>query len=194
MLTDLIKAPWHDRQVSAEVLPFSDGTLGALVLFDVLHHLAAPGRFFAEATRVLRTGGRVIMCEPYVGPLSYLVYKFLHDEPLDMSVDPLREQAAGTMRDPFASNQAIPTLLFGRGFAAFRRAFPALALQRREYLSGPSYPASGGFRRKPLLPLPLWRLLRRVEGALPEAWFRLIGFRILVVLERTPQFPSFTAD
>ena len=26
----------------------------------------------------------------------------------------------------------------------------------------------------------------RVEAKLPEAWFRLIGFRILVVLERSP--------
>jgi len=129
------------------------------------------------------------MCEPYVGPHSYPVYKFLHDEPLDMGVDPLRDQTDGTARDPFASNQAIPTLLFGRGLTAFRRAFPALTLQRLEYLSGPSYPASGGFRRRPLLPFPLWRLLRSVEAALPAAWFRLIGFRILKVLERSPAAP-----
>ena len=67
------QGPWHDREISAETLPFGDGTLGALVLFDVLHHLLAPGRFFPEATRVLRTGGRVIMCESYVGPFSYPV-------------------------------------------------------------------------------------------------------------------------
>src|SRR5262245_49184721 len=38
-LTDLVKAPWHDREVSAEALPYADGSLGALVLFDVLHHV-----------------------------------------------------------------------------------------------------------------------------------------------------------
>src|SRR5215831_7516816 len=114
MLTDLVKAPWHDREVSAEALPFGDGTLGALVLFDVLHHLPAPVRFFSEATRVLRPGGRVVMCEPYVGPLSYPVYKFLHEELLDMGVDPLAEEPEESVRDPFASNQAIPTVLFGR--------------------------------------------------------------------------------
>ena len=190
VLTDLVKAPWHDREVSADTLPYGDGSLGALVLFDVLHHLPAPGRFFAEATRVLRIGGRAVMCEPYVGPLSYPVYKFLHDEALDMGVDPLREEPEGTARDPFASNQAIPTLLFGRSLAAFRRAFPGLTLQCLEYLSGPSYPASGGFRRRPLLPLPLWRVLRRMEATLPESWFRFIGFRILVVLERNSAVPT----
>jgi len=190
VLTDLVKAPWHDFEVSAEALPFGDSTLGALVLFDVLHHLRAPGRFFSEAMRVLRPGGRVVMCEPYIGPLSYPVYKFLHEESLDMGVDPLRDEPEGTARDPFASNQAIPTLLFGRKLAAFRRAFPALTLKRLEYLAGPSYPASGGFRGRCLLPLPLWRVLRRVEAALPEVWFRLIGFRILVVLERNTRLSS----
>src|SRR5262249_16178679 len=163
-----------DREVSAEALPFGDGTLGALVLFDVLHHLPAPVRFFSEATRVLRPGGRVVMCEPYVGPLSYPVYKFLHEELLDMGVDPFSHEPEESVRDPFASNQAIPTVLFGRSLAAFRRAFPALTLKRLEYLSGPSYPASGGFRGGSFLPLPLWRILHRVEAMLPATWFRLI--------------------
>ena len=43
-LTDLVRAPWHDREASAEALPFDDGSVGALVLFDVLHHLPSPRR------------------------------------------------------------------------------------------------------------------------------------------------------
>jgi SAM-dependent methyltransferase len=186
MLTDLVRAPWHDREVSAEALPFDDASLGALVLFDVLHHVPAPRRFFAEAARVLRRGGRVVMCEPYVGPLSYPVYKLLHAEPLDMGVDPLAPAAAPDGphgRDPFDSNQAIPTLLFERGRAAFERAFPALAIRSVERMAGPSYPASGGFSRRALLPQPLWALLHRLESRLPEPAFRAIGFRMLVVLE-----------
>jgi SAM-dependent methyltransferase len=186
-LTDVVQAPWHDREVSADALPYPDASLGALVLFDVLHHLPDPPRFFAEAIRALRPGGRVVLCEPYVSPLSYPVYKLLHDEPLDLRADPLaagpsRSRAA---RDPFDSNQAIPTVLFGRGRAAFARAFPALAVRRVERLAGPSYPASGGFSRAPLLPLALWAALHRLEARLPEAAFRLVGFRMLVVLERT---------
>jgi len=74
-------------EVSAEAMPYADASLGALVLFDVLHHVPAPRRFFAEATRVLRPGGRVVLCEPYIGPLSYPVYKLAHEEPVDMGVD-----------------------------------------------------------------------------------------------------------
>ena len=88
-LTDLVRAPWHDGEASAEALPYEAGSIGALVLFDVLHHVPSPRKFFDEAVRVLVPGGRVVMCEPYISPVSYPVYKFLHEEPLDMSADPL---------------------------------------------------------------------------------------------------------
>jgi SAM-dependent methyltransferase len=180
-LTDVVQAPWHDRQVDAGDLPFGDGSLGALVLFDVLHHLPAPARFLAEAVRVLRPGGRLVLCEPYVSPLSFPVYRFFHEERLEMSADPLAETPAG---DPFDANQAIPTLLLERRPAELARRFPALRLLRLERLAGPSYPASGGFSRGPLLPMGLWRALLALEDRLPPAVFRAIGFRMLAVLER----------
>jgi SAM-dependent methyltransferase len=185
VLTDLVQAPWHDREVSALALPFDGASVGALVLFDVVHHLPSPRRFFAEATRVLRPGGRVVACEPYVGPLSYPVYKLAHEEPLRLRADPLADSGADG-RDPFDSNQAIPTLLFGRGQTAFGRAFPGLAVRDVQHLAGPSYPASGGFSRGPLLPLRLWTALHDLEARLPAWVFRAIGFRMLVVLERRP--------
>jgi SAM-dependent methyltransferase len=181
----VVRAPWHDRELDAAALPVADGSLGALVLFDVLHHLPAPRRFFAEAERALRPGGRVVMCEPYLSPLSYPVYKLAHEEPVDTRVDPL-EPAPGPAggRDPFDSNQAIPTLLFGRARGAFAREFPGLAIRRVERLAGPSYPASGGFSRPPLLPQRLWSALHRLEKRIPERAFALLGFRMLIVLER----------
>src|ERR1017187_7770968 len=88
-LTDVVQAPWHGRRMSAEALLLEDGSVGALVLFDVLHHVAAPAAFFAEAARVLRPGGRIVLCEPYISPVSRWVYRRFHPEPVDMSVDPL---------------------------------------------------------------------------------------------------------
>ncbi|HXI55073.1 MAG TPA: methyltransferase domain-containing protein [Polyangia bacterium] len=201
-LSDLVAAPWHDREIAADALPFAYGEIGALVLFDVLHHLPSPRRFFEEAARVLRVGGRLVLCEPYVSALSYPVYKFLHEEPLHLvGVDPLAMGEATTAgngngvssdaggaseKDPFDSNQGIPTLMFGRaaGRAAFERSFPTLALRKLERLAGPSYPASGGFSRGSLLPAGLWRRLFAVEQLLPQPFFRLAGFRMLVVLEK----------
>ncbi len=183
-LTDLVGAPWHDREASAESLPFDDGSVGALVLFDVLHHLPSPRRFFAEAVRVLAPGGRIVMCEPYISAASYPVYKLFHEEPLDLGVDPLALQAAGDARDPFDANQAIPTLLFGRKRQAFADAFPALSLKRVQHLSGFSCPASGGFSYRSFLPFTLWSLLHRFDAQLPSALMRWMAFRMLVVIER----------
>jgi SAM-dependent methyltransferase len=194
-LTDLVKAPWHDREVSAESLPYADASLGGLVLFDVLHHIPSPRTFLAEAVRVLRPGGRIVLCEPYIGPLSYIVYKFFHEEPVDMRADPLaaspHAQEGDAGRDPFDSNQAIPTLLFGRarGRAALSSAFPMLALCGVEYFAGPSYPASGGFSRGPrgpILPRPLRTMLHWIEARMPAFVTRLIAFRMLVTVEKRP--------
>lgn len=200
LLSDVVKAPWHDQEISAQHLPFADGTVGALVLFDVLHHLVDPAAFFTEAERVLARGGRVVLCEPYLSPLSYPVYRFLHEEPVHLRVDPLAQRSRGRggrgdderfggaqdTQDPFDSNQAIPTLLFARpaGRAAFAARFPCLAVVSVDRLAGPSYAASGGFGHSPLLPAPLWRALFRLEGRLPGWSFHLIGFRMLVIVEK----------
>jgi SAM-dependent methyltransferase len=178
----VVQAPWHDRQVDAGALPYADGTIGALVLFDVLHHLPAPARFLAEAERVLRPGGRLVLCEPYVSPLSWPAYRFFHEERLELNVDPLAETAPG---DPFDANQAIPTLLFERHAAELHRRFPRLRVVQVERFAGPSYAASGGFSRGPLLPMSLWRAVLAVEDRLPATIFRLIAFRLFAVLERS---------
>jgi SAM-dependent methyltransferase len=186
-LTDVVQAPWHARQMSAEALALGDSSVGALVLFDVLHHVAAPATFFSEAARVLRPGGRIVLCEPYMSPLSRFIYHRFHPEPVDMSVDPLvaAVQDIEAAKDPFASNQAIPTLIFCRDQGhTFSRMFPQLAVVRVERMAGLAYPASGGFSHAPFLPAPLWRGLFALENLLPEFVFRGLGFRVLVVVER----------
>jgi SAM-dependent methyltransferase len=188
-LTDVVQAPWHARQLSAEALALDDSSVGALVLFDVLHHVASPAAFFAEASRVLRPGGRIVLCEPYISPVSHWVYRRFHPEPVDMSADPwdATAQAVDPAKDPFASNQAIPTLIFSRDQgSAFARLFPRLGVVRVERLAGLAYPASGGFSHAPFLPGPLWRSLFALENLLPEIVFRGLGFRMIVVVERKP--------
>ena len=182
--SDILPAPWLDLVCDAQQLPFADASFGNIVMVDVLHHIASPLRFLKEATRVLRPGGRLICCEPAITPLSGLFYRRFHDEPVDMSVDPLKADDAAGPKDPYNSNQAIPTLLAGRFREACRRAAPGLELDRVDYFSFLAYPLSGGFREWSLIPAATARPLLAAEWKLRHLFGRLAGFRLLAVYRR----------
>ena len=51
------------RRGELEALPIQDGALDAATLLLVLHHLPDPGEALGEAARVLRLGGRLLICD-----------------------------------------------------------------------------------------------------------------------------------
>jgi len=192
IVTDVVPCSHIDLAADAMRLPFTDGSVDNIVMHDVLHHLAYPLTFLTEAQRVLSRGGRVVMTEPYASPVSWVFYKLMHPEPLDMSVEifPHSPGHAGELAPAtrgvgaFASNQAIPTLMFFRQVNKFREHFPDLAIRSRHIHSMLVYPLSGGFSKPVLLPqfaFPTARALERICSPLAP----LLGFRALVVLEKT---------
>ena len=148
------------------------------------HHIEFPRLFLAEAARVLRPNGRLVMVEPAITPLSWPFYHFIHQEPVCLSADPLDEGIPNPTRDAFAANQAIPTLLIGRHRARLNVAVPELAVIRVEWLSIISYPLSGGFKPWCLLPKALVPALVRLEDWICRHLGHLLAFRLLAVMER----------
>jgi SAM-dependent methyltransferase len=183
---DILPAPWVDTVADAQALPFPDASYDGIFLLDVLHHLAEPRLFFEEAARVLRPGGRIAMVEPGITPLSWVFYHFLHEEPVDMSADPLARQPYGETKDPFESNQAIPTLLFRRQEhrIALAEAVPSLRTAERQWLSLFAYPLTGGFKSWSLLPAGLAEKLVRLEDRMLPTLGLLMAFRLFAVLEK----------
>ena len=184
VLTDIQTAPWLDAAADAQALPFRTASFANIVMLDVLHHVENPPRFFAEAARVLKPGGRIVMLEPAITPLSGWFYRYLHPEPVDMAQDPFASPAADPERSPYDANQAIPTLFFRRHRDKFEHHFPDFRLSRVRYLSLFAYPLSGGYRRWSLLPAFLVRPLLIVEDGLLGLLGPAMAFRLLVLLER----------
>jgi SAM-dependent methyltransferase len=183
--SDILPAPWLDLVCDAQRLPFAADSLANIVMVDVLHHIESPVRFLQEAQRVLRPRGRLIFCEPAITPLSGLFYRAFHEEPVDMTADPLAVGDVSVGKDPYESNQAVPTLLLGRFRGALTRAVPRLAVERVERFSFLAYPMSGGFQPWCLLPAGLARPLLNLEWMSRGLFGRLAGFRLLAVLGKS---------
>ncbi len=172
--TDVVPTPGTDVAADALRLPFRDGSLDAVLVLDVIHHLARPWGFFAEVARCLRPGGELRAIEPWITPLSYPVYRFFHQEGCSLGVDTRAPFGAGDKR-PFDGDQAVPwKLVRTAGAGDWRRC--GLQPPRLERLNGFAYVPSLGFRRLSLLPPALVRPLQLLDGAL-QPLAPLLGLR-----------------
>lgn len=181
--TELTVTGWNDVVADALHLPFPDASIDAIVGVDVLHHLARPRWFFMEAARVLRPGGRVALVEPWVTALSFVIYRFFHQEGCSFS-DPWQPFAAtgDTNKAAFDGNAAVLNLLVRRTPA---EVWPALgfAPPRVEPLNGLAYLLTLGFRPASLLPAATAPAMIRLDR-----WLRplasLIAMRVAAVWMR----------
>lgn len=178
--TDLTPGAWLDLACDACALPFRSGTVGALVMVDVLHHLPHPLAFLDEAARVLRPGGRLAMIEPWITPVSFLLYRYLHHEACDLAVD-LDDPFAGADKKAFDGNAAIPFRVLDH----LRRRVQPFRVIRRDAFLGLPYLVTLGFKCERRLPWPVVAIANASERVLGPVG-RLAATRVLLVLETSP--------
>jgi SAM-dependent methyltransferase len=183
--TDIQHAPWLDCVADAQRLPLADEAAANIVMVDVLHHLEFPAVFFREAARVLRPGGRVVMVEPAITWGSTLFYRLFHHEPVRTSAEVLMDGSPDPRRDPYASNQAIPTLIATRDQDRFHRLFPTLRIASVEWFAFAAYPLSGGFKPWSLISAGMARRMLPIERALEPVFGRVAAFRLMLIVEKT---------
>jgi hypothetical protein len=102
-----------------------------------------------------------------------------------MMADPFAD-AAQSGSDPFDSNQAIPSLMFGTERARNRTeaAVPGLKIVSVKWLSLLVYPLSGGFKKWCLMPAALAGPAIKMEEFVLPLLGPLLGFRLHIVLEK----------
>ena len=182
--SDIQHSAGLDIVADAQNLPFDDEVFSNIVLFDVLHHLQCPLLFFSEARRVLKPGGRIIMMEPGITPISRILYKLGHDEPVDMEWDMTDPCKLDVDKDPYDSNQAIPTILFKQYPQLFLKMVEGFRINNSKWLSLFAYPLSGGFKSWSLIPCKWVRAILKMEEKLLPILGSFMAFRLMVVLEK----------
>ena len=183
---DILPFPGIDVVADAHEMPFPAGYFAGVVMLDVLHHLQRPLDFFREAARVLQTGGRLAMIEPGMSVIARQFYQRFHQEPVDMAADAFAEGARQSGDDPFDSNQALPTLLFGtrQARSRFEQVVPTLRVVSNEWMSLFVYPLSGGFKPWCLWPAALTKHGLILEQVMLPSLGQLLAFRLMTVLEK----------
>lgn len=167
--------------LDGQVLPFSSGSLKAVVMTDVLHHLPDAPTFLREAARCVRPGGRLVMIEPWVSAWSRVAYTRLHHEPFRPDAATWEFPRGGPLS---AANIALPWIIFARDRARFDREFPQWRVVSLRPTMPFRYLASGGISARALTPLWTFEWWRRLEQWL-EPWMAHLGMFVHVVVERT---------
>lgn len=183
---DLIPASWNDLAADAQRLPFSDESFDAILVLDVLHHLADPAAFFLEASRVLRSNGQLAAIEPWITPFSFPIYRWIHQEDCRLMSNPWSpfEETAGKPKQAFDGDSAVPWRLV-RSTPAERWERFGLRSPHVNAMNAFAYLLSLGFRETSLLPAGWVRPLLRFDELL-GILAPVLGLRARLVWQREP--------
>ena len=178
--TDLFPNPWLDLTCDAYEMPFPDGSVSHLVLFDVFHHLEAPNAFLKEARRVLSPAGRIILFEPYISWSSLPAYGLAHHEPVAWRRTISLADKLPRPHTYYAAQGNATRLFFRHEISGWPEGWTVFHAQA---FSGFHYLLSGGYSRPALYPAGGLKFVQRCDEFLSK-WPRLFGARCLVGLQR----------
>ncbi len=169
-----------DCVLDAGFLPFADGSIKAIVMTDVFHHLPKPRLFLAEAARCLCPGGVVVMVEPWVTSWSDFVYSKFHHEPFQPDAQQWEFESEGPLS---GANGALPWIVFHRDRKQFESEFPQLHIRSIEPMMPLLYLLSGGVSLISLQPGWTFRIWRFLESLLAR-WMDHCAMFSKIVLEK----------
>lgn len=177
--TDVVMNEFLDMEVDGTALPFSPASVANYVLVNSFHHLPVVTQFLKGVDETLQPGGRLIIVDPYWGPLASVIYSVFHREPFW----PLSLRWDFNNHNPWASNQALAWIVFRRGSKQFSKMFPSLVVKSIQPFSGLSYLLSGGvFGRTGISSHQLVRLASK--EATFGYWYRPLRLFVELVVEK----------
>ena len=179
--SDLFPNPWLDLACDAYQLPYKNGSLSHVILFDVFHHLRKPLAFLDEAHRVLVGQGRLILFEPYISAISSIAYGPMHHEPIAWRAK-IDSGRVADKSDTYYAAQGNATRIFFKN--ALHGWSDGWIPKTKEVFADMSYLLSGGFSKPAMFPHAWLGRMRSVDDILSRIP-ALFGSRCLVCLEKS---------
>ncbi len=159
-----------------------DESLDLITLTNVLHHLEKPLVFLHRATTKLKPGGRIVATEPYFSLLSTWIFKYLHHEPVDLSIT---QPQLLDIRGPVTSaNIALPWLIFFRHPEWREELVRDFEVESLRFFSALSYMVTGGISRRIPIPHFVYRVFLSLDLICSRLAPRLCASFFTVVLRR----------
>lgn len=188
LVTDFAEYDWLDvKNVDALKTPFEDGQFDFVVESNMIHHVAHPLAFLAEARRILKPGGRLFIQDVNGSLLMRAVLRMQRHEGFDYNVDVFdADVPCNDPKDPWSANNAVLDLLF-EDRARFAEKVPYFRIVHESYAEFLTLLNSGGvIAEAPHVPLPkfLVEAMGKVDRVLTNAFPRLCALQIQMVLER----------
>ncbi len=190
ILTDLFPYPWIDQVENAYRLSFENETIANLLMVDVFHHFRYPGNALKEFQRVLNAGGRVIMMEPALSVLGYIVYGLFHAEPIGRAkaITWFAPAEWDANQIDYYAAQGNATRIFVEKF--FEKNLADWKIIKVERIAALAYAASGGYSGPQLYPTFAYRFMKWTEKLL-QFFPSLFATRLLIVLEKKASADAF---
>jgi SAM-dependent methyltransferase len=179
--SEIFACPGVKMVLDGQCMPFGDGSLRAIVMTDVLHHIPQPRRFLAEAARCVQPGGAVVAVEPWVSDWSRWVHRRFHYEPFDPNSAAWEVPQRGPLS---GANGAMPWIIFNRDRSQFEREFPQWEIRSIRPGMPVRYILSGGILLRSLMPSFTFGFWRLVEAALSPWRDRLAMFAEIILIRR----------
>lgn len=181
--TDIFPHSWIDQVENAYCLTFENDSVSNLFMVDVFHHLRYPGTALNEFLRVLKPGGRLIMMEPGLSVLGYLVYGLFHAEPIGRA-----DEIQWTAPQDWTPDDIDYYSAQGNATRIFIQKRIVDQLQgwktvKTQFIVALAYAASGGYSGPQLYPTFAYPLVKVLEKLL-QPLTALFATRLLVVLEK----------
>jgi SAM-dependent methyltransferase len=149
--SDILPFPHCNLTFPAENMPFESQSVDGIFMIDVLHHIPDCEKFFAEAERVLKPTGTIVMIEPANTPFGRFIYQHFHHENFDPKASSWSFPTTGPLS---GANGALPWIVFKRDRTRFEQQYPSLSIERIKLHTPFSYLISGGLSFKS--PFPGW--------------------------------------